>query len=46
LIPGEAPTELSVTIREGDGPPTTFTEEVVPFDGSFGECPEQSGAAG
>lgn len=41
LVPGDRPTGVSVTIREGEGEPTRFTEPVVPFDGSFFECPEQ-----
>ena len=44
LVPGDRPTGISVTILEQQGPPIKFTEPVVPFDGSFGECPEDDGA--
>ncbi|MEO6350995.1 MAG: hypothetical protein ABIP53_10125 [Candidatus Limnocylindrales bacterium] len=36
----EKPTELHVTIREGEGSPINLVEEVELRDGSFGECPE------
>ena len=36
----EKPTELHVTIREGEGSPINLVVPVEPRDGSFGECPE------